>query len=200
MCRSLDEAAGRLREGNLAYVGLEDICPPVDALFDLRPLLGLRSAVNSFARELNPFRAPHQIQGVFHPPYLPLHQETARLLGQPQAAIFKGGGGEAQRNPEKPCRVSIVSAGDCYDEEWPALTPGEGYPWRNEPLEIERIAALWRGDLEAEAPAAAVVGTAAIALKLIGRARGIEEAQEMAWGMWADRPREKHGQLLDLSA
>ena len=71
----------------------------------LKPVLGLRTFANTMARELNPFRAPCQIQGVFHPPYLELHRATQRLLGQPRAAIFKGGGGEGQRNPEKPCRV-----------------------------------------------------------------------------------------------
>ncbi len=75
------------------------MCPPLDGLFHLRPLLGLRSPVNSLARELNPFEARHQIQGVFHPTYLPLHQEAARLLGQPHAVIFKGGGGEASAIP-----------------------------------------------------------------------------------------------------
>ena len=102
---------GPLGACGFAYLPLRAICPELEALFHLRPLLGLRSPVNSLARELNPFQAPHQIQGVFHPTYLPLHGETAQRLGQAHAVIFKGGGGEAQRNPDKPCRAATVDDG-----------------------------------------------------------------------------------------
>jgi anthranilate phosphoribosyltransferase len=200
VCRSLGEAAARLREENLVYVGLEHLCPPLQGLFDLRPLLGLRSAVNSLARALNPSGAPHQMQGVFHPPYVALHQETAQRLGQPHAYVFKGGGGEAQRNPEKPCRVGVVRAGDRFDEEWPAMVPKEGYPWREEPRDPERVAALWRGELDLQAPAAAAIGTAAMALRLMRRAESVEAAQAMAADLWARRPRAKYGRPLGSAA
>ena len=109
---------------NFAYLPLEVLCPELERLFSLRPLLGLRSPANSLARELNPFAAPHQIQGVFHPTYLPLHQETAQRLAQPRAVIFKGGGGEGQRNPDKPCRAVAVVDGVAQEEIWPAFDSG----------------------------------------------------------------------------
>ena len=58
------EAAERLARDDLAYLGLESFCAPLDRLFALRPLLGVRSAVNTLARALNPGRAPCQLQGV----------------------------------------------------------------------------------------------------------------------------------------
>jgi anthranilate phosphoribosyltransferase len=85
--------------------------PELARLLGLKPFLGLRTFANTMARELNPFGAPCQMQGVFHPPYLELHRGTQRLLGQPRAATFKGGGGEGQRNPEKPCRVLELDEG-----------------------------------------------------------------------------------------
>jgi anthranilate phosphoribosyltransferase len=87
------------------YLPLDVACPSLMRLFDLRSVLGVRSPANSFCRDLNPCSAPARIQGVFHPSYLPIHLETTLLLGQRRAAIFKGGGGEAQCNPEKPVRV-----------------------------------------------------------------------------------------------
>ncbi len=192
-CDSLADAALRLDRDNFAYVTLERFCPALDRLFDLRPLLGLRSPVNTLARELNPFAAPYQLQGVFHPNYRPLHQQTAQLLGQPHSAVFKGGGGEIQRNPEKPCRVATLADGVSSEDELPALTPDARYPWRDETAEIGRIAALWRGDYEAPVPAAAVTGTAALALRLMGRADSIGAAEAMAQAMWAARPRDKYG-------
>ena len=189
VCGSASEAADRVGACGFAYLPLRVICPELEALFQLRPLLGLRSPVNSVARELNPFQAPHQIQGVFHPTYLPLHGETAQRLGQAHAVIFKGGGGEAQRNPDKPCRAATVDDGVTGEAIWPALNDGEPHPWRRDPLEPGRLAGLWRGEWEAPGPAAAVVGTAAMALKLLGRAASIEEAEDQARRLWHERPR-----------
>ncbi|RMD63597.1 MAG: glycosyl transferase, partial [Alphaproteobacteria bacterium] len=165
--------------------------PPLARLFDLRPLLGLRSAANTFARELNPLGARCQLQGVFHPTYLPTHRETAYLLEQPRAVIFKGGGGEVQRNPAKPCRTATVIDGVSGEEIWPALTPGQTFAWRDEPLDPAGIVALWRGERAAPIPEAAVVGTAAIALKLLGRAKDMAAAEEMARAMWAARDKRR---------
>ncbi len=186
------EAAEQLDAAGFAYLPLRVICPELEGLFHLRPLLGLRTPANSLARELNPFGAPHQIQGVFHPSYLPLHEATAVRLGQPRAVIFKGGGGEAQRNPDKPCRSLCVDGGTAAEIVWPALTEGEPYPWRREPLEPERLAGLWRGEWEAPGPVAAVVGTTAMALDLLGRARTMEQAEAEARRLWQDRPRREH--------
>ncbi len=163
-CDDLAAVADRLAADNFAYLRLEGFCPELAALFDLRAELGLRSPVNSLTRALNPLRARAQIQGVFHPPYRALHQQAAALLEQPRAAVFKGGGGEAQRSPDKPLVVAGLIDGNVFEEEWPALTPGSGYPWRDEAGQIGRIAALWRGETDAAVPSAAVRGTAAVAL------------------------------------
>lgn len=47
--------------------------------------------------------------------------------------------------------------------------------------------------LEAEVPAAAVTATAALALKVSGRAASIAEAEAMAAEMWRARPKAKYG-------
>jgi anthranilate phosphoribosyltransferase len=190
---SLAAAAADLAQHNLAYVGLESICPPLHELFNLRPVLGVRTAVNSLARALNPLRAAHQLQGVFHPPYQVLHHEVALLEGQPHAAIFKGGGGEVQRNPLKPCRVAWVCDGVAGEEDWPAVLPGGAYAWREEPLDPARVAALWRGDIDLAAPVAAITGTVALGLAVLGRAGDPAQAQAMADAMWRERPKAKYG-------
>lgn len=185
---SPDGAAARLSETGFAYVGLESLSPRLHEIFALRPLFGLRSPVHSAARALNPFAAPFQVQGVFHPGYRSLHQETALRLDQAHAAVFKGGGGEVQRNPDKPCLVAMVRNGEAAEEEWPALPEGAGFRPRDEELRVGRIAALWAGETEdLRGVVAAITGTAAIALKLLGRAATMAEAQSMAEGMWEVR-------------
>ena len=189
MVSSFREAAQALDHENFAYLPLEAFHPKLASLFELRTTLGLRTPVNSLARELNPAEAPAQIQGVFHPTYLPLHAETALLLGQPSAAIFKGGGGEGQRNPDKPCRTVIINDGQQRELGWPALQDNDGYPWRGEPLDVARLAALWTGDWEDPAPVDAVIGTAAIALHILSLASCPDEAETAARSLWAKRDR-----------
>ncbi|MGI9416701.1 MAG: glycosyl transferase family protein [Geminicoccaceae bacterium] len=186
---SFGEVSDVLDQGNIAYMPLEAFCPKLAGFFDLRPLLGLRTPVNSLARELNPARAKAQMQGVFHPNYLPLHAETALLLDQPRSVIFKGGGGEAQRNPDKPCRTLVVDDGQRRDLEWPALLEGESYPWRNEPLDVTRLAQLWTGENDDPEPIKAATGTAAMALSMLGRAGSQVDAEAMAVELWAKRDR-----------
>jgi anthranilate phosphoribosyltransferase len=184
---SLPDAQARLQQGALAYVGLEHICPALERLFALRPLLGLRSPVNSLARALNPLGARCQMQGVFHPAYQTLHQETALLLAQPRAAVFKGGGGEAQRNPDKPCAVALVEDGAANEEIWPALATEHAFRPREEPQEIARVLALWRGEQDDTGAVAAITGTLAVALKLLGCANTQEAAQTTAEDLWRGR-------------
>lgn len=186
-------AARQLDSTGLTYLPIETFCPPLAELFALRPVLGLRSPANSFCRELNPLAAPGQLQGVFHPTYLPLHQEAARLLDQPAAAIFKGGGGEVQRNPLKPCRTARVIDAMVDEETWPALLPGESHAWREDPLDPAEVVGLWRGTRQAPPAEAAVTGTMAIALKLLGRADSQQAAEAAAEALWRDRPKRKYG-------
>jgi anthranilate phosphoribosyltransferase len=185
--RSPAEAAAQLAASSFAYLPVEVAVPSLAPLLALKPVLGLRSFANTMARELNPFHAPCQMQGVFHPPYLELHRATQRLLGQHGAATFKGGGGEGQRNPEKPCRVLELSDGAAGETIWPALVPGAGYPWRDEPLLPARLADLWQGRSGEPAQVAAVTGTAAVAIRLIGRAGDVADAQAQAQAMWRRR-------------
>jgi anthranilate phosphoribosyltransferase len=190
---SVEDATRRIQRTGFAYLPIERFCPPLLRLFAMRPILGLRTPANSFCRELNPLAAPAQLQGVFHPTYIATHQEAARFLKQPKAAIFKGGGGEAQINPEKPCRVGLVAGETLSEESWPPLLAGERHGWRDEPLDPRAVLALWRGEREPAGPTAAVIGTVAIALKLLGRAATQEAALEEARALWAARPRTKYG-------
>ena len=77
------------------------------------------------------------------------------------------------------------------EEDWPALLEDEAFDWRGEPLDPQRVAALWRGDLDLPAPEAAVTGTVALALWTMGRAHTIGEAQAMAEVMWQERDRRR---------
>ena len=153
---SVADAAARLARDNFAFLPLGVVCPGLQRLMNLRTQLGLRSTANTAARLLNPFRARAVLGGVFHPQYRAVHQEAAALLGERRLGVLKGRG-ESERDPSKPCELFVVEDGNGRIEEWPILPPGDD---------------------------AAVVGTAAIALRLAGRADSSAEADALADALW----------------
>lgn len=188
---TLSAATAALETENLVYVGLENFCPALQSLFELRPMLGVRTAVNTFGRDLNPFHAPNQLQGVFHPPYKPLHLDTVQHLGQQNSMIFKGGGGEVQRNPMKPVLVDALVAGEAVVQEWPAMTDQSVYKWREENLDPQQLVRMWRGKLDLPVPELAIIGTVAFALKQLHSELSIDQAEEQARCLWQDRDKNR---------
>lgn len=184
---SFDQAAAGLERANFAYMTLEHLSPRLHSIMELRRLLGLRSPVHTIARVMNPFEARTAINAVTHPPYLPVHQEAARLLGQPNLATFKGEGGEVERRPEKPCEVFLLSDGQPSTEDWPALVAGARE--KEEELDLSRLKPLWTGEDADPLAEAAIAGTIAIALRALGRAGSVAEAEEMGRALWAARDR-----------
>jgi anthranilate phosphoribosyltransferase len=185
---SLGEAAGALAARNFAYLPIDALSPKVAEMLELRPILGLRSPVHTFARMLNPFGAPCLMQGVFHPGYVAIHRGAGLLLGQPRLAVFRGDGGEIERRPNKPCDVMMAIDGESVDERWPPMIDDP----RQAPdaaMDLSRLAALWRGETDDEYGAAAVVGTLAIALRALGAGATVAEAEARATALWRARDR-----------
>lgn len=187
---SLTAAGEALDHCGFASMSLAALSPKLHELIDLRDFLGLRSPINTVARLLNPFDAPVTLHGIFHPGYRDIHQDAAVLLGQPHMSVFKGEGGEAERNPDGPCLETIVRAGIASKEEWPALFDRRHL--RDESMDVLRLAAFWRREIVDEYAEATVVGTTAIALRALGRAKGMAEAEALAADLWRARPADWH--------
>ena len=186
----LTAAARRLSEQNFAYVTLDRLSPVVDEMLGLKPILGLRSCVNSFARMLNPFAAPVMLQGVFHPAYMHLHRDAGRLLGQPTLAVFRGEGGEIERRPSKPCEVFTLRDGVYAETRWPVrLEDPRQEP--DEAMDLTRLGAVWRGEIVDAYADAAVAGTMAIALQALGAASDVAAAEAMADDLWRSRDKRR---------
>lgn len=182
---SIDESILQIEKNNFSYLSLEQFCPSLYEMINLRPLMGLRSPVHTLVRLLNPLNATHVIQGIFHPSYSQVHQKAALLLKQPSMAVLKGEGGETERNPDMDCLVQSVKNDELIDEQWPALfSRRHTKPDHLNPLDL---AQLWQGKIEDEFAQATVIGTLAIALKLIGRAGTQEQAHDLAMQYWLNR-------------
>lgn len=185
--RSIDEASQQLANSHFSYLSLEFISPKLYDMINLRPMMGLRSPVHTLVRLLNPFNASHSLQGIFHPSYRQVHQHAALLIGQKHMAVLKGEGGETERNPDVECLVQSVNDGELSDELWPAVFSRRHL--KAETLEPEQLALLWQGKLEDEFAEATVIATAAVALKLLGRAETQQQAEQLANHFWLNRDR-----------
>lgn len=186
---SLEEAARQLEQNNFSYIDLEHMSPKLYEIIELRPLLGLRSPVHTIARMLNPFNAESVMQGIFHPGYRPTHQEAGKLLEIPHMTVIKGEGGEIERNPDQEVLLQSVHNGEMSEEEWPAMF--EKRHVRPAEMNVDDLTAVWSGEKSDEYGEAAVVGTVAIALYTMGKAKSREEAEAQARTMWAARDKSR---------
>ncbi|SJM91599.1 Glycosyl transferase, family 3 [Crenothrix polyspora] len=187
--QSITEAKQQLAQQRFSYLSLEHFCPKLHDIIELRPLLGLRSPVHTLVKLLNPLNAPCSIQGIFHPGYRPVHQQAAALLQQPHAAVLKGEGGETERNPDMDCLVQSVHEGELSDETWPAVFTHRHV--KSEQLDPKRLSQVWQGVVEDEFAQASVIGTAAVALKLLGKVNTQQQAQALATNFWVNRLKNK---------
>lgn len=187
--QSLAEAEQQLSADRFSYLSLQHICPALYDMINLRPTMGLRSPVHTLVRLLNPFNASHTIQGIFHPSYRQVHQHAALLLGERNMAVLKGEGGETERNPDVECLVQSVRDGELIDEVWPALFARRHM--KADELDPQQMVAVWQGKSQDEFAEAAIVGTAAVALKLLGKADTQEQAHHLAQQYWSNRDRHR---------
>lgn len=183
--RNIAETLSQIEQKNFSYLSLEHFCPKLYQMINLRPLMGLRSPVHTLVRLLNPLNATHAIQGIFHPSYRQVHQKAALLLNQPSMAVLKGEGGETERNPDMDCLVQSVENNELLEEQWPALFSRRHV--KSESLNPQELAQLWNGEITDEFAEATVIGTTAIALKLIGKVKTQVHAHELATEHWLNR-------------
>lgn len=185
VCDNWQGVAAALSTHNFAYLSLDGLCPKLGEIIQLRNVLGLRSPVHTLARLLNPLDAPHVMQAIFHPAYRSSHQQAAALLGYTNSCVIKGEGGEIERNPDGLCLAKQIINGQLAEEEWPAL-----FPLRHdaeEAFDLSRFLAVWRGEASHEYGEMAVIGTLALALRVLQRADSQDAALAMASDWWQNR-------------
>ena len=186
---SLKEAAEQIKTSGFAYLDMENMSPRLQEIIDLRPVIGLRSPVHTVARLLNPFDAEYVITGIHHPAYHPMHQKASLLLKHKHAAVVKGEGGEIERNPDMDCLVKTLHGENLADETWPAMFPRRHVkPATLDPTELTTV---WRCESNNEYGEAAITGTVAIVLKMLGQADSFKESEALANKLWATSNRDR---------
>ncbi|MEJ6388813.1 glycosyl transferase family protein [Gymnodinialimonas ulvae] len=176
-----------LEASGLVYLPLEDLHPRLFDLLALRPVLGLRSCINTVARMLNPSRAGASVQGVFHPSYRLVQADAAGLLCWRALSVIKGGGGEFERHPAKRIAGFGLRAGAPWEATHDALCTDTRRLAETE-AGVD-LAGLWSGVVRDDFAQAIVIGTAALALDTLGARDALEQAK----ALWRDRgPLKEH--------
>jgi len=172
-------------------MSLQHLSPPLDHIISLRSIFGLRSPVHTLTRLLNPLAAKHTIDGVFHPAYGPLHQQTAMLLNHPRSLTIRGDGGEAEVRPDNECELQWVDEQTSSSQIWQRQLSKRDT--QEQELDPQRLRLLWRGeqqDTRENYGEAAVISTLACCLILLGKAKEQLEATLLATSWWQSRNRE----------
>ncbi len=168
-----------------ACVDIAQTSPGLARLIQWRQLLGVRSSAHSLARLLNPANAPAMLVPIFHPAYRQTHQAVLAATGQKNALVFKGEGGDPERNPQASLPMNVIRDGILSECTWPALcetrTPADST------LDPDRLIALWQGHLNEPYGVAAVQGTIALALFALGKVTDDSEAHRLAAQWWNER-------------
>lgn len=185
VCTSWQGVGTALDNQHFAYLSLQHVCPPLGDIIDLRNIMGLRSPVHTLSRLLNPLDAPYVMQAIFHPAYRVSHQEAASRLGYRNSCVIKGEGGEIERNPDGLCLAKQIVDGVLTEEEWPALFPARHTP--EEAFDLDHFLAVWQGQAAHEYGEMAVIGTLAIALRVLQKADSQTAALALAEQWWQTR-------------
>ena len=179
------DAESQLQAASLSYIPLREFCAPLEAIMQLRPMLGLRSPVNTLTRLLNPARAKNSIQSIFHPAYGRIHQEADKLLGQPRALVFKGESGEAEVKPHADTQVLSLGGEELISSTLPR-TIHERVE-RVEEAGIQPLKDLWKGTQADAYGLEATLATAALALQQVEQHADITSARARATQLWEAR-------------
>ncbi|MBP0048619.1 glycosyl transferase family protein [Marinobacterium sp. AK62] len=172
-----------LEARHFAFMSIDTLVPRLGNIIQLRPVLGLRSPVHTLCRLLNPLAAACCIDGVFHPPYAPMHQKTAQLLGTRYSLTIRGDGGEAEMKPDSDTELHWVRGANLDHEYWPRLYNQRMV--REEQLGPADLRRFWRGEIDHAYGEGAVISTLAAALRLLSQEDHARSTTE-----WIDQARE----------
>lgn len=179
------EVDQQLNQQNFCFMSLSQLSPELNNIINLRNILGLRSPVHTFTRLLNPTQAKHTIDGVFHPAYGPLHQQTASLLKQPRSLTIRGDGGEAEIRPDADGELQWADDSQHINQPWPRLLSQRSIPPTE--LSADYLRDVWHKVREDEYGEATIVSTTAAIILLLKLTDERQEAITMARQWWQNR-------------
>jgi anthranilate phosphoribosyltransferase len=188
-CENWQAVGDQLKAKNFAFMGIASLAPKVSDIIQMRAIFGLRSPVHTLCRMLNPLLAKHSVDGVFHPAYAPMHQQTSAILGTQNSLTIRGDGGEAEMRPDAHCEIRWIKNGELSEQSWQRIYPKREV--KDAELDVQKLPQLYRGEISHAYGEGALISTLAATLVLLGVASDFDSAQLKAAQMWKNRDKDR---------
>jgi len=114
---SAEQAQAALDRGDLAFITIDHLCPPMARQLALRWRMGVRNSAHTLAKLATPFagRDALRLASVSHPEYVPRVGAFFQAIDAP-AILLNGTEGEVYANPQR-CPAINYIAGAGYDAQ-----------------------------------------------------------------------------------
>ncbi len=189
IAQNFNDVARQLDQQGLSLMPINQLCSPLSAMLTMRNTLGLRSPVHTLTRLINPLNAPYSFQSVFHPAYADTHKGAAQILGQQHMVVFKGEGGEIERKPNAASIVKGLKNNTPFEEKWSRLQLDKE-PDRDD-LDLQHFVNVYQGRVVDQYAENTILGTLALALKMLKQLDNQEDAFNQARLIWAKRDKSR---------
>lgn len=126
---SAEQAQDRLDNGELVFITIDNLCPPMAKQLSLRWRMGVRNSAHTLAKLATPFgeREALRLSSVSHPEYVPRVATFFSAIDAP-AILLNGTEGEVYANPQRCPAISYVGGAGQQAEVWVERQPEVAVP------------------------------------------------------------------------
>ncbi|KAF6638787.1 DNA-binding protein YbiB [Pantoea sp. EKM10T] len=119
-----EAAQAKLDQGELAFITIDHLCPPMAKQLSLRWRMGVRNSAHTLAKLATPFaeRAALRLSSVSHPEYVPRVAKFFSDIDAP-AILLNGTEGEVYANPQRCPAISMIQGAGAEAEVWVERQP-----------------------------------------------------------------------------
>lgn len=124
-----EQAQAKLDMGELAFITIDHLCPPMAKQLSLRWRMGVRNSAHTLAKLATPFgeREALRLSSVSHPEYVPRVATFFSAIDAP-AILLNGTEGEVYANPQRCPAISYVGGAAQQAEVWVERQPEVAVP------------------------------------------------------------------------
>ncbi|MGX9276566.1 DNA-binding protein YbiB [Pantoea ananatis] len=124
-----EQAQAKLDRGELAFITIDHLCPPMAKQLSLRWRMGVRNSAHTLAKLATPFgeREALRLSSVSHPEYVPRVATFFSAIDAP-AILLNGTEGEVYANPQRCPAISYVGGASQQAEVWVERQPEVAVP------------------------------------------------------------------------
>ena len=119
-----EAAQAKLDQGELVFITIDHLCPPMAKQLSLRWRMGVRNSAHTLAKLATPFaeRAALRLSSVSHPEYVPRVAKFFSDIDAP-AILLNGTEGEVYANPQRCPAISMIQGAGAEAEVWVERQP-----------------------------------------------------------------------------